>query len=338
MTRMVVTGGGGFIGSHVVERLAAQGHTVTVVDDFSTGHPGNLAPVLQLHPDVTVHEADIATPSTADLVREARPEVVLLLAAQMSVKVSMRDPVLDARLNVEGLVRMLEAARTAGARKVVFASSGGTIYRESMDGEGPTTETWERVPRSFYGLTKSVALDYLRLYEEVHGLSSAALALGNVYGPRQDPGGEAGVVAIFARRMLRGQQCVVNGDGLTTRDFVHVDDVAEAFTLAAERGSGLINIGTGQPSSVLDIHAALAAATGFTKAPVFGAPLPGEMRHVRLSTERAAEQLGWRAGIDLQKGVDSVVRWVREHSEGPAEVRHVAPHDKAVASPGEETT
>ncbi|KOV61469.1 hypothetical protein ADL01_30975 [Streptomyces sp. NRRL WC-3618] len=334
MTRMVVTGGGGFIGSHVVERLAAQGHTVTVVDDFSTGHRANLSRVLRLHPDVTVHEADIAAPSTADLVRTERPEVVLLLAAQMSVKVSMRDPVLDARLNVEGLVRMLEAARTAGARKVVFASSGGTIYREASDGEGPTTEAWERAPRSFYGLTKSVALDYLRLYEEVHGLSSVALALGNVYGPRQDPGGEAGVVAIFARRMLNGQRCVVNGDGLTTRDFVHVDDVAEAFALATERGSGLINIGTGRSSSVLDIHAALAATTGFTGAPVFGAPLPGEMRHVRLSTDRAAEQLGWRAGIGLQEGVNSVVRWVQEHSERPAEVGLAAEHRTAV-TPGE---
>ncbi|MFF1708291.1 NAD-dependent epimerase/dehydratase family protein [Streptomyces sp. NPDC058252] len=321
MTRIVVTGGGGFIGSHVVERLADQGDQVTVVDDFSTGHRANLGAVLRRHPGLAVHEADIAEPASADLVRGARPEVVVLLAAQMSVKVSMRDPVLDARLNVEGLVRMLEAARAAGARKVIFASSGGTIYREAQAGEGPTTEDRERVPRSFYGLTKSVAVDYLRLYEEVHGLAYAALALGNVYGPRQDPDGEAGVVAIFARRMLSGQRCVVNGDGLTTRDFVHVDDVADAFVRATGHGGGLINIGTGRPSSVLDIHAAVAAATGFTGAPVFGDQLPGEMRHVRLSTERAAEQLGWRAGTDLHEGVASVANWVREYTAGPAEVQ-----------------
>ncbi|MFD5446006.1 NAD-dependent epimerase/dehydratase family protein [Streptomyces tendae] len=319
MSTFLVTGGAGFIGSHIVDRLVAEGHFVTVIDDLSTGHRGNLEAAHER--GVELHERSILDPEAAKIVQRVRPDAMLLLAAQMSVKVSMRDPLLDARTNVEGLVRMLEAARAAGTRKVVFASSGGTIYRAARSGEGPALETRERVPTSFYGLTKSVAIDYLRLYGQQHGLDYVALALGNVYGPRQDPGGEAGVVAIFARRMVRADTCVINGDGRTTRDFVYVADVADAFVRAAERGSGLINIGSGHETSVLDVHAALSRAVGFGQAPIHADELPGEVRHVCLDTTRAATELGWRARTGLDEGIQDVVAWIRstEHEHARAE-------------------
>ncbi|MGA5430149.1 NAD-dependent epimerase/dehydratase family protein [Streptomyces koyangensis] len=313
--RIVVTGGAGFIGSHVVDLLAARGDEVVVLDDLSTA---GAAP----RPDdgrVRHHRLDIADEAAAEVVRAFRPEAMVLLAAQASVKVSMRDPLLDARTNVTGLINMLEAARQADARKVVFASSGGTVYGTPAASELPIAESHPHRPLSFYGLTKSAASGYLRVYREQYGLSYAALALGNVYGPRQRPDGEAGVVSIFAGRMLAGLPCVINGDGETTRDYVHVRDVADAFVRAVDRGEGDINIGTGVETSVREIHRTLDEVLGLGHRPQFGPPLAGEVARVALDPARAAEQLGWRPTVGLVEGARSVCDWLRAEAYGALE-------------------
>lgn len=306
--RVVVTGGAGFIGSHVVDHLLRAGHEVLIVDDLSTGRLSNLDHAFALSerpPSLVV--ADVRGEQAARAVTGFAADVILLLAAQMSVKVSMRDPLLDAHVNVVGLVKMLEAARGGGCRRAVLATSGGTIYGDVAEGSLPLRESQSRLPVSFYGLTKSVAISYLELYERYFGMSWVSLALGNVYGPRQDPAGEAGVVAIFADRLMSGLPCVVNGDGRTTRDYVHVSDVARAFAAAAERGHGLVNIGSGAESSVMDVHRALCAQLDVDAEPLHGPPLSGEVRRVVLDIRRAEEQLGWRPTIGLTEGVAGLV-------------------------------
>lgn len=310
MSRIVVTGGGGFIGSHVVESLCAAGHELLVVDDFSTGDRENLADALVRYPELHIHQADIAEPGTAVRIEHFAPRAMVLLAAQFSVKVSMRAPLFDARVNILGLLQMLEAARRSRCQKVVFASSGGTIYGAGSQETLPTPETCVRVPASFYGLTKSVAIDYLRLYEEIHELQWVALALGNVYGPRQAPSGEAGVVAIFAQRILSGLPCIINGDGRTTRDFVHVTDVADAFVRAVDRGHGLINVASARESSVWEIYETVRAQIGIAASFEHGPPLAGEVRRVCLDIDRAERELGWRPAVELAEGVGSVISWL----------------------------
>ncbi len=310
MKQVLVTGGAGFIGSHVVDALLERRMKVTVLDDFSTGSLKNLGEAPRA--GLTVVQGDIASRAAHRLVVELRPDAILMLAAQPSVKVSMRDPTLDAHTNLLGLVNLLEAARATSCRKVVFASSGGTIYGDVSPERLPIQEHEPRRACSFYGLTKLTALSYLELYREHFGLNYAALALGNVYGPRQSPDGEAGVIAIFAKRILNGEPCVVNGDGLTTRDYVYVTDVANAFVAALERGSGLINLGTGQEASVLEIHAQLSRSAGSSRAPNLGPALPGEVRRVSLDPRRAAAELGWAPTMALGAGIDRVLSWMRE--------------------------
>lgn len=307
--RFLVTGGAGFIGSHVTDTLVAEGHTVAVVDDMSTGRPANLAPALSSG-RVELLEASVDSPKAHRWVTDFAPDVLMLLGAQPSVKISMTNPLLDARTNVMGLITMLDAAVAAGSRKVVFASSGGTIYGNVPPDTLPVPESYEGRPDSFYGITKKAAIDYLRVYGQQHGLEWVALALGNVFGPRQDPMGEAGVVAIFLERLRQALPCVINGSGDTTRDFVHVRDVARAFVRAAERGSGLINIGTGRETSVREVHAALAGYFPAAEPARHGPPLPGEVARISLDSARAREQLGWQAAMSFEDGVEDLVRHV----------------------------
>ncbi|ROO60617.1 UDP-glucose 4-epimerase [Micromonospora sp. Llam0] len=310
--KVLVTGGAGFIGSHVVDALLAASHDVSVIDDLSTGRPENLdAARARGLAEKQFHRLDIAEPAAAALVRSLRPELIMLIGAQPGVNVSMRDPLLDVRCNVLGLVNLMEAAADAGVHKVVFASSGGTIYGDPPPGDPALTEeSWGR-PSSFYGLTKRVGCDYLRLYRRYRDIDYVALALGNVYGPRQDPNGEAGVVTIFANNLLRGADCTINGDGAVIRDYVHVSDVVDAFVRSMSRGHGLINVGTGIGTSVAGVYATVARHVGFDGAPRYGPALPGEVQRVRLCPDRAAERLGWRAHVSFDEGVADMIAYLR---------------------------
>ncbi|MGH9207634.1 MAG: NAD-dependent epimerase/dehydratase family protein, partial [Acidimicrobiales bacterium] len=252
--RLLVTGGAGFIGSTLVDRLLAEGHTVDVLDDLSTGSLANLADA-RAAGHFTFHQLDIRSPDTIELIARRRPEVVLHLAAQADVRVSVARPAFDAEVNIGGSLNVLEGARVAGASRVVFAASGGTLYGEPDPSELPVRESQAQAPLSPYGVSKKAAIDYMVAYKALHGLDYSALALANVYGPRQDPHGEAGVVAIFAGQLVSGARSTIFGEGTQTRDFVYVDDVADAFVRACGRGGGMvINIGTGQETSVNQLY------------------------------------------------------------------------------------
>ena len=313
---VMVTGGAGFIGSTLVDRLLAEGHAVDVVDDLSTGSLANLgdARATASH-ELTVHQLDIRSDELVEIMARRRPEVVFHLAAQADVRVSVERPVFDADVNILGTLRILEGARAAGTAKVVFAASGGTLYGEIDPSELPIKESHPRRPLSPYGVSKMAAIDYLVAYRELHALDFCALALANVYGPRQDPHGEAGVVAIFASRLLAGEAVTVFGDGEQTRDFVYVDDVVDAFVRAASRGSGLVlNVGTGEEVSVNHLAWVMGERSG-TTAPALHAPArPGELRRNSLDPERAGIHLGWHSWTTLGDGVDAVLDHIRRQT------------------------
>lgn len=311
--RALVTGGAGFIGSTLVDRLLAEGHSVDVVDDLSTGKLANLSDA-RSDParDFTFHECDIRSPEVVELIQRREPEVVFHLAAQMDVRVSVARPTYDAEINIIGALNVLEGARLAKAGKVVFASSGGTIYGEVDDEALPVDESHPQRPLSPYGISKKVFGDYLAAYRELHGLDYTALALANVYGPRQDPHGEAGVVAIFAGRLLAGERCKVFGDGSQTRDYVFVDDVVDAFVRAAQQGSGLlINVGTGVETSVLELYRTMAEGAGVADEPEFAPARAGELARSALAVKRAETELGWAPKVELPEGTAAVLDWFR---------------------------
>ncbi|MCU1462310.1 MAG: UDP-glucose 4-epimerase [Acidimicrobiales bacterium] len=310
--RCLVTGGSGFIGSNLVDRLLAEGHAVDVVDDLSTGSLANLSEA-RSDPanEVNFHRIDVRSPALVDLIAHRRPEVVFHLAAQADVRVSVERPAFDAEVNIIGTINVLEGARASGARKVVFAASGGTLYGEPE--ELPVRESHAQRPMSPYGVSKKAAGDYLAAYRELHGIEYTALALANVYGPRQDPHGEAGVVAIFAGLLLAGQQCTVFGDGEQTRDFVYVDDVVDAFARAATRGSGLLcNVGTGVETSVNRLYDAMAKAAGVGDPPRYAPDRPGELARSALDPARAGIHLGWKPWTHIEDGTAQVLQWFRE--------------------------
>ena len=311
--KALVTGGAGFIGSNLVDRLLAEGNAVDVVDNLSTGSLANLSDARRSKEGrMTFHQIDIRSPDLAELMNRCRPDVVFHLAAQADVRVSVRDPLFDADVNVMGSLRVLEGARSSGAHKVVFASSGGTIYGDPAPADLPVKESHPQNPLSPYGVAKKVVSDYLNAYRELHNLEFTSLALANVYGPRQDPHGEAGVVAIFAGRLLDGQPCTIYGDGSQTRDFVYVDDVVDAFARAAERGGGLVlNIGTGQETSVNELYTTLAAKAGADRPAVTAPPRAGELQRSCLDPSRARIHLGWQSWTSLEDGAGSVLEWFR---------------------------
>ena len=316
--RVLVTGGAGFIGSNLVDRLLAEGHAVDVIDDLSTGSLANLSEA-RSDPSVefTFQRLDIRAEAVADVIERRRPEVVFHLAAQSDVRVSVERPIFDAEVNILGTLNVLEGARRAGARKVVFAASGGTLYGDVDAADLPVRESHVHQPQSPYGVSKKAAVDYLAAYRELHNVEFTAVALANVYGPRQDPQGEAGVVAIFAGRLLAGEPCTIFGDGTQTRDFVYIDDVVDAFARAAERGGGLVvNIGTGVETSVNQLYATMASLMGIADAPTYAPGRPGEILRSALDPGRAAIHLGWKPWTSLRDGCDGVLRWFEER-RGP---------------------
>jgi UDP-glucose 4-epimerase len=307
--KALVTGGAGFIGSNVVDALIDRGDEVTVVDDLSTGRRSNLDGALER--GARLVEGDIRDAAAMrDVVAEAAPEAIFHLAAQIDVRKSVADPANDARINVEGTINMLAAAREAGVRRFVNTSSGGAIYGEGQ--QIPAPESHPVAPEAPYGLSKFCAEHYCAIFERMHGLSTVSLRYGNVYGPRQDPLGEAGVIAIFCGKVVDGGQPIVFGDGLQTRDYVYVGDVVAANLAAAESDArGPFNIGTGVESTVLDIVEALAPlAPGPFEADHQPERL-GEVRHIALDTSRARDELGWQAQVGLADGLKTTLDSLR---------------------------
>ncbi len=310
--RAVVTGGAGFIGSTLVDRLLAEGHFVTVIDNLATGRLSNLEGARASGDRFSMVELDVRSSEIVETVAAAAPEVVFHLAAQADVRVSVERPVFDAEVNVIGGLNVIEAARAAGARKVVVASSGGTIYGDPAPEDLPVDEQHSQHPISPYGVAKKVIDDYLYAFRFLHGLNYTSLALANVYGPRQDPHGEAGVVAIFAGRLLSGEGCRIFGDGEQTRDFVYVNDVVDAFVRAADRGDGVLcNIGTGVETSVNHLYRALADAAGVDASASYEPARAGELARSALNPGFAEKQLGWTPQTSLVDGSRATLEWFR---------------------------
>ncbi len=299
--RALVTGGAGFIGSHVVDALLARGDEVHVVDDLSSGRRE------QVSEAATLHVRDIAEP-LADVFAEARPEVVFHLGAQIDVRASVADPAADGRSNVLGTIRVLEAANDHDAQ-VVFASTGGAIYGEC---DGPATEDAPRLPLSPYGTSKLAAEEYLATWNRLYGTRHVALRLGNVYGPRQDPHGEAGVVAIFLSRIRDGRAATIYGDGAQTRDYVFVGDVARAFVGAVGAEGGVFNVGTGEETAVVALWQACLSAAGADAQAIHGPARLGELQRSCLDPHRAETTLLWRAEVPLSQGLRETWEWIRK--------------------------
>lgn len=305
----MVTGGAGFIGSNLVDRLLAEGYAVDAVDDLSTGTLANLADA-RSDPasDVTFHQIDVRSEEMVEVVVRQRPEVIFHLAAQVDVRQSVLRPVFDAEVNIIGTLRVLQGAQSAGVPRVVFAGSGGSMYGDPDPSDLPVKESHASLPLSPYGVSKKASIDYLVAFRELHSIEFCALALANVYGPRQNPYGETGAVAIFAERVLTGRPVTVFGDGSQTRDFVFVDDVVDAFIRAASKGGGLvINIGTGREVSVGELATLMIERSGSNSKIDHAPDRPGGPHRCALDVSRAEIHLGWRPWTELADGIDAVL-------------------------------
>ncbi|GLZ09765.1 UDP-glucose 4-epimerase [Actinomadura sp. NBRC 104425] len=302
---VLVTGAAGFIGSHLVDRLLADGHRVVGVDDFSSGRNART--------DVEIWRMDVADPALPGRVAALRPEVVCHLAAQVSVRASVADPLHDARVNALGTANVLEAARAGGARKVVFASSCA-VY--GVPDALPVPPDAELRPASPYAASKVTGEVYLRTYRALHGLDYTILTLANVYGPRQTPDGEAGVVSIFTDALLAGRPTRVFGDGTQTRDYVYVLDVVDAFARATGEvgGGGRFNVGTGVQTTDRELHTLVAEAAGAPDDPAFAPPRPGDLPAMAVDPAATERVLGWRARVPLREGLAATAAWARERA------------------------
>ncbi|MDQ6898715.1 MAG: GDP-mannose 4,6-dehydratase [Candidatus Dormibacteraeota bacterium] len=305
--RVLVTGGAGFIGSHVIDALIERGDEVIVVDDLSG------ADRKYLNPKAEFLQLDIRSEDLSGLIRQRRPEAISHHAAQMSVSRSVREPLFDADVNVMGSLNVLEAAREVGAR-FIFASTGGALYGETDN--RPTPESHPAWPVSPYGVSKLAFEHYLHCYRVEHQLSYAALRYSNVYGPRQNPHGEAGVVAIFCLKLLGGQEAVINGDGLYYRDYVHVGDVVRANLMALDSEVvGHFNVGTGRETSVNEVFEALVRELKVAAPKKHGPGRPGDLRAASLDSTLLRRAVGWQPQVDLAKGLGDTARWFQEHHQ-----------------------
>jgi UDP-glucose 4-epimerase len=305
--RILVTGGAGFIGSHTVDALVAAGaHEVSVLDGLSSGKRE------QVNPAARFYEADLRNAEAIlPIIEREKPEVIYHLAAQMDVRRSVADPAFDAGINLVGFLNLMEAARGNGLKRVVFASTGGAIYGEQE--QFPCDEEHPRLPVSPYGVAKLATEAYLFFYKVQYGIDYVALRYANVYGPRQDPHGEAGVVAIFCGRMLEGKPSTIFGDGEQTRDYIFVGDVARANVAAlGAKASGAFNIGTGVETSVNQLYQALASAAGVKTPPSYAPARPGEQRRSVISPARAGQVLGWRPEVTLDDGLERTFKFFKE--------------------------
>jgi UDP-glucose 4-epimerase len=303
--RILVTGGAGFIASHITDRYLALGHQVAVLDNLSTGKRENL------NPQAAFYEVDLTEPACVlQAVQDFRPEVVNHHAAQASVAISVKHPRFDADTNVGGMVDLLEAAVAAGVRRVIYSSTGGAIYGETD--QIPTPEDHPLRPLSPYGCAKLCGEHYLTTWHRLHGLEYVIFRYGNVYGPRQDAHGEAGVVAIFAGLMLAGKQATIFGAGHKTRDYIYVGDVVEANVRALDApGNDVFNIATGRQTTDQQVYDAIAAASGYPGAPLYGAERRGDLQHSCLDTAKARRALGWEPRVTFAEGVVETVEYLR---------------------------
>jgi UDP-glucose 4-epimerase len=312
VTTVLVTGGAGFIGSQLAERLLAEGHRVVSVDDLSTGRIANLVEARGYGKEFSFFNMDVRADGLVALFERHRPEVVFHLAAQAGVRPSLEDPVHDASVNIMGLLNVLEASVHVGTRKVVYAASGGTIYGEPRRLPVKESAAASSRPLSPYGVSKKIAIDYLSYYQRYRGLDHTSLGLGNVYGPRQDPYGEAGVVSIFAAKMIAGEAPTIFGDGNQTRDYVFIDDTVHAFVQAMDRASGkLVNVGTGLETSVNHLFRLLSDITGFGGEPEYGSQPPAELRRMVLDISAAPSAIAWKPWTHLEDGLAETVAYLK---------------------------
>lgn len=305
--KVLVTGGAGFIGSHLVDALIEKNHEVTVIDDLSCGKKENVNEKAKLV------QMDIRDKKLADVFKEKKPEIVFHLAAQKNVRISVADPCLDADINIIGSLNLLENCRKHQS-KVIFSSTGGAIYGDTE--EVPTPETHPETPISPYGVAKLAIEKYLYYYQTVFGLAYVSLRYANVYGPRQDPKGEAGVVAIFAEKMLKNEAPLIFGHGRQTRDYVYVSDVVKANLLVMPREiKGIYNVGTSQETSVNDLFGQMAEIGNFQTEEKHGPAVPGEQRISNLSFQKIKKELGWSPEISLKEGLNKTINWFKERNE-----------------------
>lgn len=304
--KVLVTGGAGFIGSNVVDLYIERGYDVVVVDNLSTGRESNLNPRAKLY------KLDIRSSEISEVFERERPDYINHHAAQIDVRRSVTEPIFDADININGSINLLENARRVGVRRFIYISSGGAVYGEPE--YLPCDEAHPINPICPYGASKHVVEHYLYMYKEIHDLDYSVLRYANVYGPRQDPLGEAGVVAIFTGKMLAGEQVVINGDGEQTRDFIYVGDCAAANLMVTEgeNVSGIYNLGSGVATSINEIFSTLKDVTAYQNPPIHGPAKLGETRHIYLTAEKAKQELGWQPTIGLLDGLERTVEYTRE--------------------------
>ena len=302
---ILVTGGAGFIGSHIVDQFVGEGHRVSVIDDLSTGKRK------QVHREAIFYKLNVCSPRMEEVFQKERPLVVIHMAAQMDVRKSTEDPLFDAKVNIMGMLRLMELAVRYGARKMLFASSGGTVYGEQET--FPALESHPTQPLSPYGVSKLTCEYYLEYYRRVTGLKYAALRLANIYGPRQNADGEAGVIAIFTQKMLRGEQPRINGNGFQTRDYVYVGDVVEAVrAVFVHPVEGIFNVGTGTETTVNEIFARLKELTHSQCRKIHGPAKKGEQLRSVLDASKLERETAWTHAVSLSKGLDETVKFFQQ--------------------------